>query len=671
MKRVRNDFFEEENTSRRAVKEDKVFSKSEQTPRQPRKQKAEKPKKEGGKKKTALIVIICVVAFVLIAAAVLGYLYFTRKAEEERQQEVVNQILSVEVFHEGVVIDGVDVTGLTKDEAKQFIMAAHAEEDGQQVVIKKSSAFDEAKAAAEQRAAEEAAKQEAAAQAATQAAENAADGEAEEEAADEVILDENGMPVEEVPEEEEEAAPRDLLYTVDENGNFVLSANCIKISYNIDEVLEEAFGLAKAGSYEELLAEVDDIKTNGREFSIERTLDVSGIKAALQQIADNESIAPADAKVEFNTNYTPAKEGEAEAEKFTYVNEVPGVTIDVESTFAAVEAMAQQGTIGEIEMMTVDVAPTTTVEDLQNSVVLRGSATTEFKGSLGYKERVHNITKAAGMVNGVVVQPGETFSMNKTIGVRNKANGWQMAGALSGGQSGVKQYGGGVCQVSTTMYNAVVKGDLEIVYRQAHSEKSSYVKGGLDATINSVGNEIDFKWKNNTDSPVMIVAYVNGYTVTVDIYGAPFATDEYDEIKLTSQQLSTIEPSGEHVYQVIEGKPADYKEEKVKRRNGSKWQSFKNYYKNGELVKTEKLAVSTYKAYAGLTYVGTMPSASPSVSPGTSAGTTTQQPASTPSKAPETTTPAPETTTPAPETTTPAPETTTPAPEANTETPAA
>ena len=88
-------------------------------------------------------------------------------------------------------------------------------------------------------------------------------------------------------------------------------------------------------------------------------------------------------------------------------------------------------------------------------------------------------------------------SCNDLLGPRYEKYGWQMAPAvIEGGAATEDQPGGGVCQVSTTMYNAVLMGDYQIVYRQAHSSRLSYVKGGLDATINT--GTIDFKWSNNT-----------------------------------------------------------------------------------------------------------------------------------------------------------------------------
>ena len=144
---------------------------------------------------------------------------------------------------------------------------------------------------------------------------------------------------------------------------------------------------------------------------------------------------------------------------------------------------------------------------------------------------------------------------------------------------------------------------MEIVFRQNHSMPVDYVDKGRDATINSLGNIIDFKFKNSSKADILIIANANGSTLTIEIWGIPIIEDsngEYDEIRIpTPKKTKTLKPSGEILYTVDASKPVGYKEKVAGRRDGSVWQSMKEYYLNGVLVKSEKLAVSTYKAYAG------------------------------------------------------------------------
>ena len=136
----------------------------------------------------------------------------------------------------------------------------------------------------------------------------------------------------------------------------------------------------------------------------------------------------------------------------------------------------------------------------------------------------------------------------------------------------------------------------------------NYIKEGLDATINSVGNIIDFQFKNNTTSDIIVIGYTEGNKLTFEIWGIPFATTEYDEIKLTSSLVSTDSSAGEPIEMEVpvgtekaDGSlmVAGETYVAVTPRKGYVYQSYKNYYLAGTLVKKEKLAVSTYKAFQG------------------------------------------------------------------------
>ena len=152
----------------------------------------------------------------------------------------------------------------------------------------------------------------------------------------------------------------------------------------------------------------------------------------------------------------------------------------------------------------------------------------------GNTNRSHNIALAAKSINGTILLPGETFSYNGTIGNPNKANGYKIGTAYVGGKV-VDSYGGGVCQVSSTLYNSVLYANLEVVLRYNHSYIVNYVPAGRDATVSYGGK--DFKFKNNRQHPVKIVASAKNGVVSVSIMGIKEDTDF--EVELTSTVLST------------------------------------------------------------------------------------------------------------------------------------
>lgn len=389
---------------------------------------------------------------------------------------------------------------------------------------------------------------------------------------------------------------RELILVYD-NKPYPINLGDMPSTVNTDAVLKEAFALAKTSiDYTSLMKVVEDIKLNGRKFSLSVSYDLSSLSTAVAQIASQIDVPAQDAIVTGIDEDTHA---------LTIKSEVVGSVVDQPALITAISEAVSSNNLNPINIPVVVTQPTVTAATLQGQYVLRASATTDFSSSTS--ERKYNVRKGAGLINGTVLKPGETFSTNDTLGVRSTSNGWKMANAYESGAV-VPQAGGGVCQLSTTLYNAIVKGDLEVVYRRNHSMPVHYVKEGLDATINSVGNVIDFQFKNNTTADIIIIGYTSGNKLTFEIWGIPFATTEYDEIKLTSSLVSTNEAGGDPVE--IEVPVGTEKTDgslmvagetwvAVTPRKGYVYQSYKNYYKNGVLVKKEKLAVSTYKAYQG------------------------------------------------------------------------
>ena len=129
--------------------------------------------------------------------------------------------------------------------------------------------------------------------------------------------------------------------------------------------------------------------------------------------------------------------------------------------------------------------------------------------------RLENLKLACKLINGTVLGPGEVFSFNDTVGERTESRGFQMGHVFEGKQK-TEAIGGGICQVSSTLYNAARNADLEIVERHQHKRKVDYVKLGNDATV-SYG-ELDFKFRNNNDCNLEISAYLTSSHVVAQIW---------------------------------------------------------------------------------------------------------------------------------------------------------
>ena len=176
-----------------------------------------------------------------------------------------------------------------------------------------------------------------------------------------------------------------------------------------------------------------------------------------------------------------------------------------------------------------------TVSDLGENAFpnLLGTCTTNYDAS--NINRNNNLNLAASKLNGTIVNPGETFSYNQTIGQRTIAAGFKEAKAYANGKV-VLDVGGGICQLSSTLYNSALLSNLEIVERRSHYFKTSYLPAGRDATVS--WGSVDFKFKNNRKYPIKITAIAQDGVVKVEIYGIKQEDDV--DVQIVSEETSII-----------------------------------------------------------------------------------------------------------------------------------
>lgn len=202
--------------------------------------------------------------------------------------------------------------------------------------------------------------------------------------------------------------------------------------------------------------------------------------------------------------------------------------------------------------------------------------------------RAENVRLSASRVNGYVLMPGDVFSYDSAIGRRTAANGYREAGVYVGNkqETGI---GGGICQTSSTLYSAALYANLEIVTRTSHSLPVSYVPAGMDATI--AEGYIDLKIRNNTEYPVKLVAVVNGRNLTCKVLGVK---TEGQTVEIVNTRTGTLSPKTVRTFN--SDIPVGYKKVIAKGAGGYTVASKRIVKMNGEVVKTEKLTNSVYKA---------------------------------------------------------------------------
>ena len=226
---------------------------------------------------------------------------------------------------------------------------------------------------------------------------------------------------------------------------------------------------------------------------------------------------------------------------FSFNEGTSGQKLDEERMAADIRAALENGG-GTVTMVLNEVRPEHTVADIKDDYGMIASARTNASSSSS--ARLSNLRVALASINGVSIKPGETFSFNQTVGQRTTARGYLPAGAYAAGEV-IEEVGGGICQVSTTLFNAVVKANLEINERHNHSMPVGYVDKGKDATVD--WGRLDFKFTNNTDTEIHIAAYLNSEKrVIVGIFGKKLP----DGVYITVEGVTTGTEDFQTVYEV-------------------------------------------------------------------------------------------------------------------------
>ena len=322
-----------------------------------------------------------------------------------------------------------------------------------------------------------------------------------------------------------------------------------------------------------IINEIKDIKQNYDIITIP-TDTVSPDEINIEEIKNEIYKEPQDAYVSKNSET-------GKVEVHTHVNGVDfAVSID-----KAKEILAEDKQEYTIPLKIT--IPNKTIADLGEEAFPDELATYSTRYDPTNKNRSNNITISTEKINGTIIMPGETFSYNQTVGKRTIAEGYKEAGAYSGGKV-VQDVGGGICQTSSTLYNATLLANLEIVDRSNHQFLTSYVDAGRDATV--AWGAIDFQFKNTRTYPIKIEATAKNGVCKMSIYGIKEET-EY-EVVIQSEVLSYIPftTKYENDDTLEEGK--EIVEQSGYR--GCTSEAYRILKKNGEIVSKTLLSKDTY-----------------------------------------------------------------------------
>lgn len=294
-----------------------------------------------------------------------------------------------------------------------------------------------------------------------------------------------------------------------------------------------------------------------------------------------------------NEVYKKVQDAYYTKEPFTIYPEADGIDFDLENAKTLLLEQKEQ-----YEIPLIITKPSKTTKEIGTEAFPDLLATFSTKYQASNVNRTTNLRLAANKINGTVLLPGEEFSYNKTVGERTIAAGFKEAAVFNAGrvENGL---GGGICQISTTLYDAVVMANLDVTVRRNHQFVTSYVPAGKDATV--VWGSQDFKFKNTRKYPVRITATVQGGTATVQVWGLKEEV-EYD-ITIETKKTATIAYTTQYIQDA--SLPAGQQKVIQEGSNGRKVEAYKVKRLNGQVISTTLLSKDTYNAMKKIVHVGT------------------------------------------------------------------
>lgn len=385
-----------------------------------------------------------------------------------------------------------------------------------------------------------------------------------------------------------------------------ITGDSLNMKYDIADQLDQLWAIGHTGSSSTRYEQVKALEAEPAMRYTTLTYDLSQVNQILNQIkAEVDQPAVSATRVQDDSKWPP----------FSYTNDIPGQTLDITGLNERICAMVDTLESGVVVLSPTPVQATITRAQLEAQIVKLSSYETTVGKSGEYAEaRAENVRLATEKFNHLVIRAGESVSFNKVAGKRTVANGYQQALEIAYGNY-VLGTGGGICQVSSTLYNAVVNAGLTVNKRTPHAIPSSYVEKGLDATVSD--DRYDFVFSNNTNSDIYIeteFVKVKGYYHSrFTIYGRPDPNGY--TYKLVSQVVETIplpEPTyekdttAEHVF---------YDDETAVKSSGREGYIVDVYLvtmdSKGLEISREKKYTDTYKASAPVYWIGVNPHETP------------------------------------------------------------
>lgn len=326
-----------------------------------------------------------------------------------------------------------------------------------------------------------------------------------------------------------------ITFLAAEENEVTVTAGELGLNWVNTNLVSAALEHGKGGNFVERYKAAKDLEAKNVSYDVELSVDKEEIKAVILEECSKYDVEEIDYGLE-------RKNG-----AFSVVDGQIGYSVDVDASTEKVYTYLMedwQRDDCQIALEITEISPKGSEEELLAIKDLLGSFTTSF--STSNASRSANVRNGCRLINGTVVYPGDTFSTYEKVSPYTYANGYYPAGSYVGGMV-VDSIGGGICQVSTTLYNAVLLSELEVTERHNHSMIVTYVRPSADAAVSESAGK-DFQFVNNTDYPI----YIEGITtedkhITFNIYGVE-KRSAGRKVSYESVVLSTDVPTNEVIY---------------------------------------------------------------------------------------------------------------------------
>lgn len=366
----------------------------------------------------------------------------------------------------------------------------------------------------------------------------------------------------------------------------------LEISSNVHTVVEDAYRYTQMKT--DAKKNISLISSQGYNYDIAFNHIFVDFKDKVAEIKSEIETEPTNSEVEFLPD-TP--------QIFNITKCHSGLKLDEEKLYQDIETQFKSSNDINVELTMIEVKPEICEEFYNDKLSLLSEFSTDLSTSKG--GRKHNVSLALSKFNGKVIGAGEEVSFNEITGPQTEETGYQSAIVIVNGQY-VEGVGGGICQASTTLYNALLLSGTEIEEVHKHTLSVGYVELSLDAMVNE--GTADMRFKNISDFPIYIKSYVDGDMAYAKVYGKPI--EEGVSFKRSVEYVRTIPHGGDKIIPDTKGEYSDkitYKGEYFRLsypKEGYEAKGYLEKYINGEFVSKEMVRHEIYEPKQGIVYEG-------------------------------------------------------------------